>query len=121
MEILDKNLEVLLEKLLKKYGEQVLKFTDKPLMINQADCDKSEITALCDMGYFDGTYRDSIAWYYFVTPTQKAKYYFENKEKFLANEKQNKQKENVRYWITTGLSIGALVVSIIALIVSFCK
>ena len=47
--------------------------------------------------------------------------HFENKEKFLANEKQNKQKENVRYWITTGLSIGALVVSIIALIVSFCK
>lgn len=124
MDILDENLEKVLEKLLNQYRESVMKLTDAPLIISQRDCDKSEISALFEKGFFEGTCPDerSLIWHYSVRPTQKARYYFQNKEIFLQEQKCKERKENKRYWITTGIaimsgliSLGALIVAIIAL------
>lgn len=115
MEILDENLEKLLKKLLERHIESVMKLTDSSLDISQRDCDKSEIAALCQKGFFEGTCIDSLVWHYSVRPTQKAKYYFENKEKFLQEQKLKKRNENTRFWITNGIAILALIVAIIAL------
>lgn len=115
MIILNQNLEKLLKRLIDLNQDEIC--------IRGDFCQKTEIDELIRQHYFKyQDISDSGGWYYIINPTQQAKYYFENKEKFLHEEKQREQKDNKRYWITTGIaimsgliSLGALIVAIIAL------
>ena len=110
MDILENNLEELLKKILEEYKGE-------PLMINGSFCEKHEIKELFDKGYVCGSVFDKMMWIYTIEPTQKGKYYFENKEKFLMQKRKAERKESRRYWITTSIAICALIIAIIALFV----
>ena len=106
MELLDKNLELLLRHLLEEDIQSVTK----------NECGKSEIDYLIEYGYF--TYLDSSSfdgWEYKITPTQRGKYYFENKRKYIKAQQREKAIKWIRFVVPVIISIGALVVPIIAL------
>ncbi len=106
MELLDKNLELLLRHLLEEDIQSVTK----------NECGKSEIDYLIEYGYF--TYLDSSAfdgWEYKIAPTQKGLYYFENKRKYEKAQRREKAIQWIRFLIPVIISIAALVVAIIAL------
>lgn len=108
MIILHQNLEKLLKKLVTLNQDEIC--------IRGDFCQKTEIDELIRQQYFKHRdISDSDGWYYIINPTQKAKYYFENKEKFLQEQKHKKRNENTRFWITNGIAILALIVAIIAL------
>ena len=52
---------------------------------------------------------------YFLT--HKGEYYFDNKETYINQLQKDKKKESIRYWITTGIAIAALIVAIVSIII----
>ena len=111
MNLLNKNLENLLEKLLKKYQ-------DEPMNINSSVCERNEIEHLIEGSYFKiHASKDSISgWIYFVYPTQKAITYFEDKKRYKKQKRNSKIIEWTRYGITTIIAVAGLIVAIIALV-----
>lgn len=106
MDLLDKNLEIVLEKLLENRTENVSK----------ENCERSEIDSLIKNGYFTKKDVSTFSgWQYLIEPTQKGKYYFSNKQVYIKVSRREKIIQWVRYAIPVIISIAALVVSIIAL------
>lgn len=106
MDLLDENLELLLKNLLENKKKNVSEF----------DCKRSEIDALIERGYFTKIDKKTMSgWEYAIEPTQKANYYFYNKNKYKKAVRQENIGKWVRFWIPTIISICALAVSIIAL------
>lgn len=106
MELLDKNLEIVLKKLLENKTESV----------SEEDCEQSEIDSLITNGYFTKKDVSTFSgWQYLIEPTQKGKYYFSNKQAYIKAFHREKTIQWVRYAIPVIISIAALVVSIIAL------
>lgn len=106
MELLDKNLELLMQKLLEKDIHYV----------SENECQKSEIDYLIENGYFTkNDYSTFDGWKYEITPTQKGKYYFENKRKYIKAQQRKIAIQWIRFVIPVIISIGALAVSVIAL------
>lgn len=106
MELLDKNLELLLKKLLE----------DNKKSVSKEDCEQSEIDSLIKDGYF--TKKDAKTfegWQYLIEPTQKGKHYFSNKQKYIETLRHEKNIQRLRFWIPVIISIAALAVSIITL------
>lgn len=106
MEILDKNLELLLKKLLE----------NETTCVSKKECEQSEIDSLIKNGYFTKNDASSLSeWQYLIEPTQKGKYYFSNKQAYIKAFRREKTIQWVRYAIPEIISFAALVVSIIAL------
>lgn len=106
MELLDKNLELLMQNLLEKEIHSV----------SENECQKSEIDYLIENGYFTMIDQSTFdGWKYEITPTQRGKYYFENKRKYIKAQQREKAIQWIRFVVPVIISIGALVVSIIAL------
>lgn len=106
MDFLDKNLEIVLKKLL----------DNKTRSVSKEDCEQSEIDSLIKKGYFTKNDASSLSeWQYLIEPTQKGKYYFSNKQAYIKAFRHEKIIQWVRYAIPVIISIAALVVSIIAL------
>lgn len=106
MEILDKNLELLLKKLLE----------NETTCVSKEECEQSEIDSLIKKGFFtkkDASTFDS--WQYLIKPTQEGKYYFSNKRACIQAFRREKTIQWVRYAVPVIISIAALAVSIIAL------
>lgn len=105
MELLDKNLEQLLKKMLENNIDYVTKDT----------CNQSEIDALIKKGFFTKKDASTLSgWAYKVEPTQNAIYYFQNKDKFVKAQKSEKLKQSFRVW-------APIVISLISLIITICK
>lgn len=106
MDFLDKNLEIVLEKLLENRTESVSK----------ENCEQSEIDSLIKNGFFTKKDVSTFSgWQYLIEPTQKGKYYFSNKQAYIKAFQHKKTIQWVRYAIPVIISTAALVVSIIAL------
>ncbi len=103
-----------LENLLKKFKDY------ENNCISSNDCDKQDIDFLIQNGFF--AYQDAstlCGWAYLITATYKAKNYFKEKEIYLKQRKKKIFIEICKFCIPNLIAIGALVVSIIALIKSF--
>lgn len=106
MELLDKNLEIVLKKLLE----------NKTGSVSKEDCERSEIDSLIKKGYFTQVDVSTLSdWQYLIEPTQKGKYYFSNKKTYIKALRCERIIKWVRYVIPNIISIAALAVSIIAL------
>ena len=106
MEILDKNLELLLKKLLE----------NETTCVSKAVCEQSEIDSLTEKGFF--TKKDASSfdgWQYLIKPTQEGKYYFSNKKAYIQALRREKTIQWVCYAVPVIISIAALAVSIITL------
>lgn len=79
--------------------------------------DQSEIDSLVENGCLGVVRLHSNKRYTSYTLTHNGKHYFENKAKFLTQKRKAERKENRRYWITTSIAVGALIIAIIALFV----
>ena len=116
MKILNEDSEQLLRKLLDKYK------IDNYIFLYALNESPSVINDLIENGMLKRTAPTKNGTSQIVVLTQNAKYYFENKERFLKDIKEEERRRNKRYWITTSIaiisgliSLGALVVAIIAL------
>ncbi len=106
MDFLDKNLEIVLKKLL----------DNKTKSVSKEDCEQSEIDSLIKNGYFTKKDVSTFSgWQYLIEPTQKGKYYFSNKQAYIKASHREKIIQWVCYAIPVIISIAALAVSIIAL------
>lgn len=106
MEILDPDLELLLKNLLE----------DNKRNVSKEDCEQSEIDSLIKNGYFEANGAETFdGWQYLITPTQKGKHYFSNKQKYIETLRHEENIQRLRFWIPVIISIAALAVSIITL------
>ena len=116
MEILDENLEKLLKELLDKYPKDNYIFLHS---LYNSGYSQIEIQALIDKEMLHRT-DNSKGKSEVVIFTQESLHYFENKEKYINSKKSEARRSNRRYWITTSISILALLASIASIILSFC-
>ena len=109
MEILDKNLESVLKTILEENIN----------LINVSVCKRYEINELIQKGYFTcQDYSTLSGWGLIVSPTQKGIYYFEQKSKFIKQQKWEKFKKTFKFWIPTIISLCSLAIAIAAFIKS---
>lgn len=116
MEILSTRLEQILSKLLNNENQD-------NIVIHRSICELHEIKALAEKGFVEIHSKHYNLLPVVVSLTQNAFEYFSDKEKYIKSKELEKHKANVakitdwvRYSITTLIAIGALIVSIIAII-----
>lgn len=108
MEILDKNLELLLKKLLE----------NEATCVSEEECEQSEVDYLINNGYF--TKKDASTfdgWQYLIEPTQKGKYYFSNKQAYI----KAFRREKIIQWVCYAISLAISIATLVATIITKCK
>lgn len=112
--LLDQHMKTVLKKLcvLTKNG------MDKEVEVSSPDYVEEELKLLQRYGYISLLNASNLCeWRYLVTMKYDGVHYNELEKVY----KKEKRKENVRYWITTSISILALILSGISLYMSVCK
>jgi ABC-type taurine transport system substrate-binding protein len=104
MELLDEGSEKLLKRLLDASDD------DSVFLSNIENINQSELNNLYKSGFIDSHNQKAV-----TRLTQKAKCYFEDKEKYLKQQRQIKIIDYIKYGITTFIALAALIVSIIAI------
>ena len=107
-------LKIIIEKL-EKNNEQYFDFTESKL--NSIGFQLETLHSLYNKNYIEGSLFDNNT-RGIVCLTHKGKYYFEHKRQYLALNKANNRKQNLKFWIPIIISN---LISIFSLIVSIFK
>lgn len=108
MDILNKNVEIVLSKII----------NDKIKQVDKSYCEESEVKCLIEGHYIDVLDASTFnGWgYYIESITERGKKYFEEKREFIKQQNRKKLYAIIKFWLPITISLCSLALSIVAII-----
>ncbi len=121
MEILTKEQEETLQRLI-----DLCENTKKEINCSRDGFGHSIIEYLLKIGYLENHIKQNVYGLYVISLTEEEKNYFRNKQSYMQKLQENKtleikreKKEDKRFWISIGVSIGAFIIAVLSLVLQY--
>lgn len=126
MDLLTKEQEETLQRIIEQSNANIKKAGRVDINCTADGFERSIIDYLIHIGFLRNVLKENNFGLYGVSPTEQGKNYFRKKEDFLETQKLNKikaekieKKEDRKFWISIGISIGAFIIATLTLILQY--